>query len=1243
MKNFKKALSVLLVTVMLLCAAPMAGFVGLEISDFDFNLSADAAEIVDSGTCGTNVTYTLDSDGLLTIAGTGAMWVSILPPWYSNCSAIKTVSIENGVTSIGDEVFRYCTKLTSVTIPDSVTSIEDGAFYECDSLGEIVIENKDCQIYDSSNTIPANAFLRGHDDSTAQIYAEEYNRVFVSIDGAGSDIILSGYCGDNADFTLTRGGTLQITGTGAVYSYNPSTARPWYKYRGFIRTVIIEDGITEIGDDLFTYCTKLTSVTIGDSVTSIGDSAFKGCRSLTSVTIPDSVTSIGEDAFFGCDSLTSVTIGDSVTSIGNSAFSGCELLTSVTIPDSVTSIKGSAFYNCTSLTSVTIPDSVTSIGDRAFNDCTSLTSVTIPDSVTSIGYYAFDGCRSLTSVHISDIAAWCNIDFDGFYANPLCYAHNLYLNGTLVTTLTIPDSVTSIGDYAFEGCTSLTSVTIPDSVTSIGDSAFEYCTSLTSVTIPDSVMSIGGSAFRGCTSLTSVTIPDNVTSIGKLAFCNCTSLTDITVDADNTTYCSEDGVLFNKSKTELIQYPVGNARTSYTIPDSVTSIGYSAFEGCTKLTSVTISGSVTNIVRSAFCNCTSLTSVTIGNSVTSIGNDAFYYCTSLTDVYYEGKEEQWAKISIGYHNTPLANATIHYNSADKYTMKIKGNNGATNSVAKGEEVTFYVYLLKNGEYVPCKNNYAFSFDNPGVFEAISVGRNNDCFAVKLKAQNIGSTNMTISDDESGAKITIQLRSNMPLSAVTFDDVKEQGTFYEHGSYHYWNYYYDYNGLYVNDFSYSKSDNNYYIDMNVFNEKAHYGAVVSYDKDGNVADYKLINQMDKLPTSLWDGLFDSFDLTNAWLGKGLPGEYLFVNGTLAKETPIRDLKVPEGGYLVISNNCVANEFVFLANVLDITIDCSLAISKIPCSETNEAAKNVIEDILNNFLPDALGKLSTDVITNLIKELSFNNIGDVLVELSKEFEKADIDLWKILKDSINAEFGFSLAEGIAFQMLGLDFIADIFGYTNTMIKMFDINCSQKAPQIAIYAPASSSTSRTSNGITVSSASSMNSSYVLHTYLLNDSSRKMSQAKPTIESISKNYEMYDISLYKKGEAAQPETEIEIFIPIPAGMNKNRVQVYWYKDDGTLESMNAEVRGSYAVFKTNHLSYYIICEQLAPLFVIGDVDNNGKIESTDARLALRAAVKLETLTEAQTKAADADKDGEITSSDARLILRAAVGLETL
>ena len=265
----------------------------------------------------------------------------------------------------------------------------------------------------------------------------------------------------------------------------------------------------------------------GKKVVGISKDAFYKCTNIKSILIPDSVTSIGDYAFYGCSGLTSVVIPDSVTSIGDYAFCGCSNLTSVVIPDSVTSIGNSAFYNCSSLTSIVIPDSVTSIGDSAFYGCSNLASVVIPDSVTSIGDDAFYGCSNLTSVYITDIVAWCNIAFVDYDSNPLKYAENLYLNGELVTDFVIPDSVTSIGYSAFYGCSSLTSVVIPDRVTSIGSSAFYGCSGLTSVVIGDSVTSIGSRAFCHCSDLTSVVIPDSVTSIGYWAFEYCSSLKDV--------------------------------------------------------------------------------------------------------------------------------------------------------------------------------------------------------------------------------------------------------------------------------------------------------------------------------------------------------------------------------------------------------------------------------------------------------------------------------------------------------------------------------------------------------------------------------------------------------------------------------------------------------------------------------------------------------------------------------------------
>ena len=483
-------------------------------------------------------------------------------------------------------------------------------------------------------------------------------------------------------------------------------------------SVDMPDSITSIGNSAFGSCNALENIDLPQNLLSIGNYAFSGYSKITTITIPNSVTSIGDNAFSNCSTLTSITIGKGVTAIGADAFYNCsslaavhisdlsawckinfgtntigtsfsanpcyyaknlylnnQLVTDLVIPNDITTLKARSFYNCTSIKSITLHDEVTSIGEYAFSGCSGLGSITIPMSLKTVGTNAFSGAGSSKAVYVEDLEAWCNITFASSSANPLSASGQLYVEGTKVTDLTLPNTVISIKDYAFYGAalnsvtlhnrmasvgisafagTPIKTLSIGTGMTTIGKNAFQNCSKLTKVVIPDNIVTIEGRAFNGCSGLSRLTIGSGVKTIGQYAFANCTSLTSLTIPD-------------NVNTIDTYAFSSCSGITNVTMGKGVTSIGSYAFNGCSSLAAVFITDlaawcgisghgsgplqlaknlylndvlvtdlvipeTVTTISSAAFSGCASLKSVTIPDNVTSIGDSAFAECISLENV-----------------------------------------------------------------------------------------------------------------------------------------------------------------------------------------------------------------------------------------------------------------------------------------------------------------------------------------------------------------------------------------------------------------------------------------------------------------------------------------------------------------------------------------------------------------------------------------------------------------------------------
>ncbi|WP_177216041.1 leucine-rich repeat domain-containing protein [Prevotella sp. tf2-5] len=519
----------------------------------------------------------------------------------------------------------------------------------------------------------------------------------------------SGSCGYNLTWELTGESpnyTLTITGTGAMADYASSSDQPWKDYRSSIKTVVIGAGVTSIGNYTFAYCTGLTSIEIPASVTSIGGSAFWNCSYLATVTFAEDsqLTSIGNNAFNNTG-LTSINIPASVTTIGNNAFRNCSGLATVTFAagSQLTSI-GNIAFNYTGLTSINIPASVTSIGNGAFINCSNLEAMTV-DGENAV-YDSRDNCNAIIEKSSNTLIAGCK---NTTIPDDVTIIRDYAFNGcTGLTSIEIPASVTSIGGYAFYGCTGLTSIEIPAGVTSIGVSAFEGCSGLTSIEIPAGVTSIGGSTFYGCTGLTSIEIPASVTTIGNSAFQNCSNLATVTVYAPS---CTLGDFAFSGCDKLANIYVFSDLVDTYQIKKNWKTYagkikgitgGYCGTtdhetdvvwvltgESPNYTLTITGTGAMADYVPSDQPwkdYRSSIKTFVIGNGVTTIGNLAFGRCTGLTSINIPS-----SVTSIGcyaFYNTNLTSIEIPASVTSIDYEAFSGCTGLTSvTFATGSQLT----------------------------------------------------------------------------------------------------------------------------------------------------------------------------------------------------------------------------------------------------------------------------------------------------------------------------------------------------------------------------------------------------------------------------------------------------------------------------------------------------------------------------------------------------------------------------
>ena len=574
---------------------------------------------------------------------------------FKDCKTLRDITLPEGITTIGDHTFSNCKKINELKIPEKVTSIGEEAFAGCSGLKEITIPDSVMSIADNAfSDCAKDMVIYGFTGSAADRYAKENNFKFIAMMRKGNFIVVDGEL---------------------------------VKYTGTDKDLLIQDGITKIGEEAFKDCLTLENIELSDSVETIGKSAFAGCSNLSKVTL-NKVKVIDDFAFKNCESIWEMEINTSLKTMGKGAFSGCSKIhftgNKYWIDPTTGMLANNAILYCCPLHCTvygynTVPKHVRKIVAYAYDGCDDLLKITLGENVQYIEPYAFYGCPKLSSIHVDKFNKYYEaIDYILYKKGKKCLV--LYPAGRYYEEFTVPSRVTEISSGAFLNCSNLKKVTINSTnITSMGEKAFENCKSLTDVvfkkdfksiteqtfsncngnlniTLGDykikvegnvltrysgsenklacsfPIKSIGAYAFADNKSLTEITIPDYITSIESNAFNGCSALSNIMVDVSNTNFKSCDGVLYSKDGSTLISYPSAKSGKTYQIPEGVKIISDGAFSGCIQLEKISLPESVALIGENAFSGCTSLVDINIPENVSAIGKEAFMGCSLIKEI-----------------------------------------------------------------------------------------------------------------------------------------------------------------------------------------------------------------------------------------------------------------------------------------------------------------------------------------------------------------------------------------------------------------------------------------------------------------------------------------------------------------------------------------------------------------------------------------------------------------------------------